>query len=61
LDSESVADRLAILDTASFAPDIFIWCKAIDNGHFTWPDLNSFSVCKHFPKSVATGKGQANL
>jgi hypothetical protein len=56
LDSESVADRIAFLRTACFAPTT---SKAIEEGYFTtWPGLTSSLVRKHLPKSVATGKGR---
>jgi hypothetical protein len=40
------------------SPVLSTWQQAIQNGNFvTWPGIDSFSVDKHLPKSIASAKG----
>jgi hypothetical protein len=37
---------------------VLTWKKAIRNGNFiTWPGIDSLSIDKHLPKSIASAKG----
>jgi hypothetical protein len=40
------------------SPVLSTWQRAIRNGNFvTWPGIDSFSIDKHLPKSIASAKG----